>query len=73
MTTSTLLGTSNIFHSTLGNVSFTCFILQLLIHLHAIIRIRRIILLHASKMGPYTCRCRLEVPTGNAYARTRFM
>ena len=47
MTTSTLLGASNIFHSTLGNVSFTFFILQLLMHVHARIRIRRIILLQA--------------------------
>ena len=35
MTTSTLLGTSNGFHSTLGNVSFTFFVPQLLIHVHA--------------------------------------
>ena len=47
MTTSTLLVTSNGFHSTLGNVSFTFFILQLLMHMHARIRIRRIILLQA--------------------------
>ena len=36
-----------IFHSTLGNVSFTFFVLQLLMHVHATIRIRRIILLQA--------------------------
>ena len=47
MTTSTLLGTSNAFHSTLGNVYFTFFILQLLMHMHARIRIRRIMHLQA--------------------------
>ena len=48
-----------VFHSTLGNVSFTFFILQLLVHMQARIRIRRIILLQAK------WDLHLSVPSGS--------